>query len=727
MVTTTTVINTDGNAEGSLIKEILKPQFSKDLFSSDSDLTERFTSDALAPESGLELQQPLTTPLQNEPAANLTDRLTADALAAEIGPELQQPLTMPSQSEAPLKFDFINQRSTLDADLDSSGDLGAAAGESDSSLSGTHFSGCSCSWHQDFSTDGTVAESDFTAYGGSFKFAQPNGKGTRTTVTYSYTDLFNGEMNGVTNAEMKAAIEESFATWAEYVPIDFVEIKDTGPKTRDNLDAADIRIGNDDLGGRGGTLGRANMTTSPGEFTSTFNFDNNESWGLESDGFTFDIHEVALHEIGHTLGLGHESSGKDAIMNPSLQNRFDGPGTMFLLQDDINGIQSIYGKGKGSVKPLNGSAPKPKPDPKPEPEPDPTPEPEPDPTPEPDPDPTPGPNPKPNNVIRGNNRNNTLKGTNRDETILGLRGNDTLRGVNGNDRLEGGAGRDRLEGGTGNDKLFGGQGRDQLFGGNGNDLLRGNKGTGKNEKDVLRGGGGADTFVLGDKSNVFYNDRKANTLGASDYALIQDFNRGQGDVIRLKGKASNYRIGNSPVENGKAIFLKTRGQDELIAVVQGNVNNLNLKGNAFQYVNKGSSNPSPNPNPSPAPSPNPNPQSETDRFDQAVLKLVNEERTDRGLNALKFNNNLDQAADKHAKDMAENDFFGHKGSNGSSLDNRIGATGYNAKVADQNIAGGQRSAQQVVNDWMNNPTTRNRLLNPNVTDMGLGYKSLNND
>ncbi|MEM9006247.1 MAG: CAP domain-containing protein, partial [Cyanobacteria bacterium P01_F01_bin.86] len=41
--------------------------------------------------------------------------------------------------------------------------------------------------------------------------------------------------------------------------------------------------------------------------------------------------------------------------------------------------------------------------------------------------------------------------------------------------------------------------------------------------------------------------------------------------------------------------------------------------------------------------------------------------------------------------------------------------------------GGQRSAQQVVNDWMNNPTTRNRLLNPNVTDMGLGYKSLNND
>ena len=54
-----------------------------------------------------------------------------------------------------------------------------------------------------------------------------------------------------------------------------------------------------------------------------------ESWGLLY---------VAVHEIGHALGLEH-SDVKGSIMWPTA-NR----GTPTLHQDDINGIRSLYGK-----------------------------------------------------------------------------------------------------------------------------------------------------------------------------------------------------------------------------------------------------------------------------------------------------------------------------------------------------------------------------------------------
>jgi hypothetical protein len=242
----------------------------------------------------------------------------------------------------------------------------------------THFNTCACSTccSQDFSSDGTELEADFQTFGSSLKWQQPSGKGSPITITYSYTDLLDGGIVGdLSNTDLKAAIQESFELWADYSPLNFVEVKDSGEKSRSNLNAADIRIGHDFLGGRGGTLGRTNLTTASGELATTINFDNADQWTFDASGSKFDFLEVAVHEIGHALGLNHEV-GKPAIMNTSIQNRYSGLGTAFLLQDDIDGIRFLYGSGKGSVKPLGGqSSPSPAPTPAPAPVPSSTPAP----------------------------------------------------------------------------------------------------------------------------------------------------------------------------------------------------------------------------------------------------------------------------------------------------------------------------------------------------------------
>lgn len=573
-------------------------------------------------------------------------------------------------------------------------------------LSGTHFNVCPCTicHTSNFSSDGTAYQEDFQAQSPSFLFsnAKNQTKGQPITITYSFGNLFNGGIKGgINNAEMQDAIEESFELWAQYAPLNFVEVKDSGKKSRNNPNAADIRIGHDNLGGVGGTLGQARSQYFGDLFVDVV-FDNRDQWETDRIGNKFDFLGVAVHEIGHALGLRH--SNATSVMQPTAKDIYSGLGSAFLYQDDIDGIRSIYGKGKGSLKTLSGNPGSSKPEPAPQP------------IPEPNPSPSPTPKePNSKSVILGTGGKDDLRGSARNQTIKGFGSNDKMYGMGGNDKLEGG---------LGNDKLFGGEGKDVL---QGNSTWKGR--SGKNEKDELAGGGGADTFVLGNKSTIFYRDGKSNTLGASDYALIKDFNQGQGDVIQLSGNASKYRLGNSPIGSGKGIFLKTAGQDELIGVVRGQVSNLKLNSKAFKYVGNSNkpSTPTPAPTPNPTPAPTPGPKSETDRFDQEVLKLVNQERTQRGLKPLTLNAKLDQAADKHSKDMAEKDFFSHTGKNGSSIGDRASAAGYQWSRLGENIAAGQRTPESVVQGWMNSSGHRANILNPNYAHMGLGYKSLSPD
>ncbi|KAG6382932.1 hypothetical protein SASPL_157342 [Salvia splendens] len=86
--------------------------------------------------------------------------------------------------------------------------------------------------------------------------------------------------------------------------------------------------------GRGGTLAHAFGPTN-----GRFHYDADERWSVGPVAGAFDLETVALHEIGHLLGLGH-SSVNAAIM-------FSGIGSGQVKNshsDDIQGIRALYNR-----------------------------------------------------------------------------------------------------------------------------------------------------------------------------------------------------------------------------------------------------------------------------------------------------------------------------------------------------------------------------------------------
>lgn len=104
-----------------------------------------------------------------------------------------------------------------------------------------------------------------------------------------------------------------------------------------------------------------------------------------------------------------------------------------------------------------------------------------------------------------------------------------------------------------------------------------------------------------------------------------------------------------------------------------------------------------------------------------VLRLVNVERKKQGLNELVLNHTLNGVATKKAEDMRDNNYFSHQSQRYGSPFEMLQSFGVNYQSAGENIAAGQKTAQDVMKDWMNSSGHRANILNKNYTELGVGY------
>lgn len=199
---------------------------------------------------------------------------------------------------------------------------------------------------------GSAEAGEFPIYG---TWPQPGGAGTPLTLTYSYAGLFGSLENANTgrpfdDAVLMAAFESALADYTTFLPIHFVEVVDSGPPIGtgeyDPTGHADIRIGQME------SVGGANAYAYfPGDSASGLAGDIVFSRDAFNGWTEFLFYVVAQHELGHSLGMGHEVEGEQ----PSPQ----GPGLGYdgqripLNAGSITALSGAYGRGRGSVTPLS--------------------------------------------------------------------------------------------------------------------------------------------------------------------------------------------------------------------------------------------------------------------------------------------------------------------------------------------------------------------------------------
>ncbi|MNP03408.1 Cysteine-rich secretory protein family protein [compost metagenome] len=72
-----------------------------------------------------------------------------------------------------------------------------------------------------------------------------------------------------------------------------------------------------------------------------------------------------------------------------------------------------------------------------------------------------------------------------------------------------------------------------------------------------------------------------------------------------------------------------------------------------------------------------------------------------------------------AKDMYDNNYFDHQSPTYGSPFDMMKAFGISYSSAGENIAKGQKSAEEVMNQWMNSPGHRANILNSSFTEIGI--------
>jgi len=164
------------------------------------------------------------------------------------------------------------------------------------------------------------------------------------TLTYwiSDTDL----PNGFTVNDMAIEIGEAFHSWQQYIPVRFQRVLQK-ENANFKIGAYAGRHGDDnDFDGRFGELAHAYYPGNCGRgYAGLCHFNKDEHWSTQENErrYRLDLRTMAVHEIGHLLGLMH-STDTNSIMYPHYlftENRLT---RRQLSPDVISIIQGIYGR-----------------------------------------------------------------------------------------------------------------------------------------------------------------------------------------------------------------------------------------------------------------------------------------------------------------------------------------------------------------------------------------------
>ncbi len=88
---------------------------------------------------------------------------------------------------------------------------------------------------------------------------------------------------------------------------------------------------------------------------------------------------------------------------------------------------------------------------------------------------------------------------------------------------------------------------------------------------------------------------------------------------------------------------------------------------------------------------------------------------------------LAAAAEAHAADMAERQYFNHKDPDGGDLHDRLKRVGYPYAMALETIAAGERDPLLVLAGWLESREHKRTLLNWNVRDIGVAHVYYSSD